>query len=90
MRLHFNFTHALKLDVSSRSPVRLVGCVREGSADSKATQLPAYQMEERNYESALNALGTLISSLKRSDGSKWEDAFRAMHTFLEASPPIQG
>jgi len=47
-------------------------------------------MPGETYEDALNALGTLISKQKRTNGLKWEEAFTAMHIFLEVclSPPV--
>jgi hypothetical protein len=40
-------------------------------------------MSSETYGDALNALGTLISKQRRTNGLKWEEAFTAMHIFLE-------
>jgi hypothetical protein len=40
-------------------------------------------MSSETYTDALNALGTLISKQRRTTGLKWEEAFTAMHIFLE-------
>ena len=40
-------------------------------------------LEDRSYERALEALETLISGRKRSDGKTWEEQYLAMHAYLE-------
>ena len=44
-------------------------------------------MPSETYDDALNALGTLISKQRRTNGLKWEEAFAAMHIFLEVCYP---
>ena len=41
--------------------------------------------EGKAYEEALEALSTLITALKRTDGAKWQEHFDSMHTFLQVS-----
>ncbi len=40
-------------------------------------------MATGTYDQALAALSTLISQQKRTKGESWENAFAAMHVFLE-------
>jgi hypothetical protein len=36
-----------------------------------------------DYEAALAAIGTLIFSRKRADGTTWADDFNTMHTCIQ-------
>ena len=57
-----------------------------GSVDGKTNDnisVNANGPSTQEYEEALKALGTLITSLKRSDGSKWQEHFDTMHIFLQ-------
>ena len=47
-------------------------------------------MASETYEDALNALGTLISKQRRTNGLKLSEAFAAMHLFLHVCAPAPG
>ena len=46
--------------------------------------------DDAAYEEALEALGSLITALKRSDGAKWQEHFDSMHIFMQVLCFISG
>ena len=43
-----------------------------------------------NYDAALAAIGTLIFSRKRADGTTWADDFATMHTCIQVGATCRG